>query len=123
MRTCPAPGWGISRSTMSKSAFGLEICATFMVTTPVFVATFTAAMLPPGNPRFKVEERCGPFMRWPRLCFYMPKTRADRSHGPCPVSTFCKTDKVMARRAVKGHESLVMNQTIHEPNDAHRAPD
>src|SRR5262244_2623783 len=57
MRTCPAPGWGISRSTMSKPAFGLEICATFMVTTPVFVATFTAVMVPPGNPRLKVEER------------------------------------------------------------------
>src|SRR5215470_14395597 len=48
----------------------------------------------------------------------MSKTRADRSHGPCPVSTFCKTDKVMARRAAKGHKSLVMSQTIHEPNDA-----
>jgi Cytochrome P460 len=29
----------------------------------------------------------------------------------------------MARRAAKGHESLVTNQTIHEPNDARGAPD
>src|SRR6266851_2918303 len=30
MRTCPAPGFGISRSTISKSAPGFGTCATFI---------------------------------------------------------------------------------------------
>src|SRR3989442_4897861 len=30
MRTCPAPGLGISRSTISKSAPGFGTCATFI---------------------------------------------------------------------------------------------
>src|SRR5271165_3805064 len=40
IRTCPAPGVGISRSTIWKSAPGLGTCATFMVATAaVVVAT------------------------------------------------------------------------------------
>src|SRR6266481_2318784 len=38
MRTSPTPGSGISRSTISKPAPGLEICATFMVATATAVA-------------------------------------------------------------------------------------
>src|ERR1700686_2092712 len=46
MRTCPAPGLGISRSTISKSAPGLETCAAFIGAT----ATFEVAMMPPCIP-------------------------------------------------------------------------
>ena len=45
MRTCPAPGLGISRSTISKSAPGLGICATFIGA----IATLVVAMDPPMN--------------------------------------------------------------------------
>src|SRR5713226_5019752 len=38
IRTCPAPGSGISRSTIWKPAPGLEIWATFMVATATVVA-------------------------------------------------------------------------------------
>src|SRR5262250_1520178 len=39
MRTSPVPGLGISRSTISKPAPGLEICSTFMVATATVAAT------------------------------------------------------------------------------------
>src|SRR6516162_10437423 len=47
MRTCPAPGLGISRSTISKSPPALEICAAFIGATP----TFVVAMMPPDESR------------------------------------------------------------------------
>src|SRR6516162_809836 len=43
MRTSPAPGFGISRSTISKSPPGLEICATFIGA----IATLVVAINPP----------------------------------------------------------------------------
>src|ERR1700674_2013002 len=43
MSTCPGPGLGISRSTISKSAPGLGTCAAFIGAT----ANFVVAMLPP----------------------------------------------------------------------------
>src|SRR6185369_8410938 len=43
MRTCPAPGLGISRSTISKSPPALGTCATFIGATPILVV----AILPP----------------------------------------------------------------------------
>src|SRR6266567_5433168 len=51
IRTCPAPGSGISRSTIWKSDPGLETCATFIVAT----ATVVVAINPPVN--FSIVER------------------------------------------------------------------
>src|SRR6202051_2082442 len=45
MSTCPAPGLGISRSTISKSAPALEICAAFIGA----IATLVVAMNPPTD--------------------------------------------------------------------------
>src|SRR5436853_3653279 len=45
MRTCPPPGFGISRSTIWKSAPALGTCATFMGAT----ATLVVAINPPLN--------------------------------------------------------------------------
>ena len=45
IRTCPAPGIGISRSTIWKSAPGLDTCATFIVAT----ATVVVAINPLTN--------------------------------------------------------------------------
>src|SRR5215831_5909067 len=45
MRTSPAPGLGISRSTISKSPPGLEICADFIGVT----ATLVVAIMPPAD--------------------------------------------------------------------------
>src|SRR5213075_2700934 len=45
MSTCPTPGLGISRSTISKSAPALEIWATFIGAT----ATLVVAISPPMN--------------------------------------------------------------------------
>src|ERR1700722_3023409 len=45
MRTCPTPGWGISRSTISKSAPRLGICAAFIGAISILVV----AMLSPVN--------------------------------------------------------------------------
>src|SRR3984893_1428144 len=45
IRTCPAPGLGISRSTIWKSAPGLGICAAFIGA----IATFIVAINPPLN--------------------------------------------------------------------------
>src|SRR6516164_11161565 len=52
MRTCPAPGFGISRSTISKSPPALEICAAFIGAIP----TLVVAIHPPIHlrPRSKV---------------------------------------------------------------------
>src|SRR5271156_6370048 len=48
IRTCPASGVGISRSTISKSAPGLEICATFIFV--IFIGTtLLVAINPPMN--------------------------------------------------------------------------
>jgi hypothetical protein len=47
MRTSPAFGSGISRSTISKSAPGLEICATCIVATSGFAAMLSVAITPP----------------------------------------------------------------------------
>jgi hypothetical protein len=44
MRTCPAPGSGMARSTISKSPPGLEICATLFGATSGFGATLNVAM-------------------------------------------------------------------------------
>src|SRR5260370_31989230 len=44
MRTSPAAGLGISRSTISKSAPGLGICAAFIGAIP----TLVVAMMPPA---------------------------------------------------------------------------
>src|SRR4029077_7585652 len=49
MRTCPAAGSGISRSTISKSPPGLEICATFIGATSGLTATLSVAINPPVN--------------------------------------------------------------------------
>src|SRR6266481_6313253 len=45
MRTSPAPRFGISRSTISKSPPGFEICAAFIGAIP----TFVVAIIPPLN--------------------------------------------------------------------------
>src|SRR6478736_3821741 len=45
MSTCPAPGLGISRSTISKSPPALGTCATFIGAIPIFVV----AMMPPST--------------------------------------------------------------------------
>src|SRR5579864_7838600 len=55
MRTSPVPGLGISRSTISKPAPGLEICATFMVATATVVA-----INPPLNLSDIVEKQLFP---------------------------------------------------------------
>src|SRR5580704_17240030 len=48
IRACPASGVGISRSTISKSAPGLEICATFIFV--IFIGTtLLVAINPPAN--------------------------------------------------------------------------
>src|SRR5260370_3511839 len=52
IRTSPAPGSGTSRSTISKPAPGLEICATFIVPTAIVVA-----MNPPLNLSGIVEKQ------------------------------------------------------------------
>src|SRR5262249_18320091 len=58
MRTSPAAGLGISRSTISKSPPGLEICADFIGVTAILVV----AMMPPsdrcsGNLKLRREEK------------------------------------------------------------------
>src|SRR3984893_14033020 len=45
MRTCPASGSEIGRSAISKSAPGLEICATFIGTAAGFGATLNVAIV------------------------------------------------------------------------------
>jgi hypothetical protein len=56
MRTCPAPGFGTSRSTIWKSAPGAGICAAFIVA----ISTCVVAMVPPEllSRRGDVERRC-----------------------------------------------------------------
>src|ERR1700680_5112695 len=49
IRTCPAPGSGISRSTILKSPPGLEICATVIGAASGFTATLRVAIEPPMN--------------------------------------------------------------------------
>src|SRR6266581_8861175 len=49
IRTCPASGFGISRSTISKSAPGFGICAAFIGA----IANFVVAMTPPKNSQFE----------------------------------------------------------------------
>jgi hypothetical protein len=44
MRTWPEPGSGISRSTISKSPPGLEICAAFIGAIAGFAATLSVAI-------------------------------------------------------------------------------
>src|SRR5215469_17917935 len=44
MRTSPAPGFGISRSTISKSPPGFEICATFIGAIPTFVVAIISPL-------------------------------------------------------------------------------
>src|SRR5215472_3542195 len=63
MRTCPAPGLGISRSTIWKSAPALGTCATFIGA----VATFAVAIMPPldsqsivGNACWRARAHCSP---------------------------------------------------------------
>src|SRR6267154_5051065 len=43
MSTCPAPGLGISRSTISKSPPALEICATFIGAIATLVVAINAS--------------------------------------------------------------------------------
>jgi hypothetical protein len=43
IRTCPAPGLGISRSTIWKSAPGLETCAAFIVATATVVVAIKSS--------------------------------------------------------------------------------
>src|SRR5579863_4424015 len=45
MRTCPASGLGISRSTISKSAPGLGICAAFIGATAILVVAMISPVL------------------------------------------------------------------------------
>src|SRR5512133_4402289 len=47
MRTCPASGSGISRSTISKSPPGLDICATFIGSAAGLGATLSVAINAP----------------------------------------------------------------------------
>src|SRR5262249_1174062 len=54
MRTCPAPGSGISRSTIWKSAPALGICATFIGA----IATFVVAMIPPSESFSRARVGC-----------------------------------------------------------------
>src|SRR5690348_5545166 len=56
MRTCPAAGLGISRSTSSKSPPGLEIWAAFIGVTSGAAATLIVAITPPKT--FYVLARC-----------------------------------------------------------------
>src|SRR5271156_7108225 len=44
MRTSPAPGLGISRSTISKSAPGLGICAAFIGAIAIFVVAIVSPL-------------------------------------------------------------------------------
>src|SRR3974377_1781575 len=59
MRTCPGPGFGISRSTISKSPPDLEICAAFIGATP----TFVVAMMPPMNLKDNARKQLLPARR------------------------------------------------------------
>src|SRR5271166_3458199 len=45
IRTCPAPGLGISRSTIWKPAPPLGICATFIVATEILVVAINPSCL------------------------------------------------------------------------------
>src|SRR5215470_5310520 len=58
MRTCPESGSGMSRSTISKSVAGLEICATFIGATGGFDATLKVAMCPPNADLWRLPRRC-----------------------------------------------------------------
>src|SRR5579864_7484919 len=56
IRTCPASGVGISRSTISKSAPGLETCAAFICA--IFIGTtLLVAINPPMNFGHEVGKR------------------------------------------------------------------
>src|SRR5712692_9993960 len=54
MRTCPAVGLGISRSTISKSAPALGTCAAFMGAIPILVV----AMISPLSSLDVTSRRC-----------------------------------------------------------------
>src|SRR5215468_5889001 len=58
MRTCPESDSGMSRSTISKSVSGLEICATFIGATGGFDATLKVAMCPPNADLWRLPRRC-----------------------------------------------------------------
>src|SRR6185437_12852526 len=75
MRTCPAPGVGISRSTISKSAPGLETCATFIGATFGAAAALIVDISPPEKLLFGFcytawDSVIGPVLRHSRLHFF-----------------------------------------------------
>src|SRR5215469_5705130 len=57
MRTCPESGSEMSRSTISKSVSGLEICATFIGATGGFDATLKVAMCPPNADLWRLPRK------------------------------------------------------------------
>src|SRR5215831_4004220 len=67
MRTSPAPGFGISRSTISKSPPGFEICATFIGAIP----TFVVAIISPLNFQQILISLCD------RSVAYLPSSTLD----------------------------------------------
>src|SRR5580704_16147639 len=82
MRTCPTSGLGISRSTISKSAPPLGICATFIVATATFVA-----INPPFNFQLIVEKHL-PVRIWRRR-FVGDTEQADMESKPCLYISGC----------------------------------
>src|SRR5262249_45266708 len=64
IRTSRAPGSGISRSTISKSPLGLEICAAIIGASDGFAATLSVAINPPAS--FSVVSKHYPCRRGDR---------------------------------------------------------
>src|SRR5215472_12058701 len=77
MRTSPAPGFGISRSTISKSPPGFEICATFIGAIP----TFVVAIISPLNFQQILISLCD------RSVAYLPSSTLD-SRRDLPVTNY-----------------------------------
>src|SRR5580658_6269176 len=75
MRTCPTPGLGISRSTISKSAPGLLICAAFIgaiaiLVVAMFVSSFVSIEAPEPDKHI-----------WPAPSLGAPQQFAAAWHG------------------------------------------
>src|SRR6516225_8961164 len=93
MRTCPRVGFGMTRSTISKSPPSLEICAAFIGAIP----TFVVAIIPPLNLQLSetgssssvhLNQGHGelPFFTGPKLLLDNRKTIHFECHRPCLVN-------------------------------------